>query len=239
MLYVGIDLGRGDGPLREVVLDTETTGLKPEEGHRIIEIGCLELINHLPSGRKFHSYFNPDREIEAEATSIHGLTWKDLRGHPNFADQAASFLSFIAGDKLIIHNAEFDLGFINAELERVNLGLIASDRAVDTVILARRKFPGAPVSLDALCKRFSINNSKRDKHGALLDAELLAQVYVELIGTRQATLGFVAKSRDRGANARAPRVPRAPREHAASDEEVARHTLFLAKLSKPLWLSQQ
>ncbi|HIC72271.1 MAG TPA: DNA polymerase III subunit epsilon, partial [Alphaproteobacteria bacterium] len=178
--------------MREVVLDTETTGLKPEEGHRIIEIGCLELINHLPSGQKFHSYFNPDREIEAEATSIHGLTWKDLRGHPSFADQAASFLSFIAGDKLIIHNAEFDLGFINAELERVNLGLIASDRAVDTVILARRKFPGAPVSLDALCKRFSIDNSKRDKHGALLDAELLAQVYVELIGTRQATLGFVA-----------------------------------------------
>ena len=237
MLYVGIDVGHGGGFLREVVLDTETTGLKPEEGHRIIEIGCLELINHLPSGRKYHSYFNPNREIEAEATSIHGLTWKDLRGSPDFADQAASFLSFIAGDKLIIHNAEFDLGFINAELERLNLGLIASDRTVDTVLLARRKFPGSPANLDALCKRFSINNSKRGKHGALIDVDLLAQVYAELIGARQATLGFAAKSRDRAANARAPRVPRAPREHAASDEEVARHTAFLAKLRKPLWLS--
>ena len=232
------DFVKGDQPVREVVLDTETTGLSPEEGHRIIEIGCLELINHLPSGRKFHSYLNPDRDIPAEATAIHGLARKDLLGQPSFADQVASFMSFIGDDKLIIHNASFDLGFLNAELDRLNLSLIEPDRAVDTLILARQKFPGAPASLDALCKRFSINNSMRERHGALLDADLLAQVYVELIGARQPTLGFATESHGHPDSGQAPpRVARVPREHAPSETEVARHNALLAKLRKPIWLS--
>ena len=146
--------------MREVVLDTETTGLSPDEGHRIVEIGCLELINHLPTGRKFHSYLNPDRDIPKEATAIHGLAHKDLLGQPRFSDRAVPFLRFIGDDKLVIHNAVFDLSFLNAELDRLSLSLIETDRAVDTLVLARQKFPGSPASLDALCRRFSINNPK-------------------------------------------------------------------------------
>ena len=222
--------------MREVVLDTETTGLKPEEGHRIIEIGCVELINHLPSGRQFHSYFNPEREVPSEATAIHGLTWKDLQDQPSFGDGAAEFLGFLGGDKLVIHNAEFDLRFINTELALVNLPIIAPDRAIDTVSLARRKFPGTPASLDALCKRFSIDNSMRDKHGALLDADLLAQVYVELIDARQPVLGLTADNRERGASlVIPPRTHRPPRAHSASEDEIKKHRMLVSKLHKPLW----
>ena len=171
-------------------------------------------------------------------TAIHGLARKDLLGQPSFADQVAPFMSFIGDDKLIIHNASFDLGFLNAELDRLNLSLIEPDRAVDTLILARQKFPGAPASLDALCKRFSINNSMRERHGALLDADLLAQVYVELIGARQPTLGFATESHGHPDRGQAPpRVARVPREHAPSETEVARHSALLAKLRKPIWLS--
>ena len=223
--------------MREVVLDTETTGLSPEEGHRIVEIGCLELINHLPTGRKFHSYLNPDRDIPVEATAIHGLAHKDLLGQPRFADQVEPFLRFIGDDTLVIHNAGFDLNFLNAELDRLSLALIEPNRAVDTLLLARQKFPGSPASLDALCKRFSINNSMRARHGALLDADLLAQVYVELIGARQTTLGFAAESPGRPSGMQIPRVPRVPREHLPSDAEVTRHKALLAKLRKPIWLS--
>ena len=222
--------------MREVVLDTETTGLKPEEGHRIIEIGCVELINHLPSGRQFHSYFNPEREVPSEATAIHGLTWKDLQDQPSFGDGAAEFLGFLGGDKLVIHNAEFDLRFINTELALVNLPIIAPDRAIDTVSLARRKFPGAPASLDALCKRFSIDNSMRDKHGALLDADLLAQVYVELIDARQPVLGLTADNREGGTSlVTPPRTHRSPRAHSASEDEMRKHRMLVSKLQKPLW----
>ncbi|PPR16303.1 MAG: DNA polymerase III subunit epsilon [Alphaproteobacteria bacterium MarineAlpha9_Bin7] len=222
--------------MREVVLDTETTGLKPEEGHRIIEIGCVELINHLPSGQQFHSYFNPEREVPSEATAIHGLTWKDLQDQPSFGDGAAEFLGFLGGDKLVIHNAEFDLRFINTELALVNLPIIAPDRAIDTVSLARRKFPGTPASLDALCKRFSIDNSMRDKHGALLDADLLAQVYVELIDARQPVLGLTADNRERGTSlVTPPRTHRSPRAHSASEDEIKKHRMLVSKLQKPLW----
>ena len=222
--------------MREVVLDTETTGLKPEEGHRIIEIGCVELINHLPSGRQFHSYFNPEREVPSEATAIHGLTWKDLQDQPSFGDGAAEFLGFLGGDKLVIHNAEFDLRFINTELALVNLPIIAPDRAIDTVSLARRRFPGAPASLDALCKRFSIDNSMREKHGALLDADLLAQVYVELIDARQPVLGLTADNGERGTSlVTPPRTHRSPRAHSASEDEIKKHRMLVSKLQKPLW----
>ena len=222
--------------MREVVLDTETTGLKPEEGHRIIEIGCVELINHLPSGQQFHSYFNPEREVPSEATAIHGLTWKDLQDQPSFGDGAAEFLGFLGADKLVIHNAEFDLRFINTELALVNLPIIAPDRAIDTVSLARRKFPGTPASLDALCKRFSIDNSMRDKHGALLDADLLAQVYVELIDARQPVLGLTADNRERGTSlVTPPRTHRSPRAHSASEDEIKKHRMLVSKLQKPLW----
>ena len=235
-----IDIVERGQLVREVVLDTETTGLSPEEGHRIVEIGCLELINHLPTGRKFHSYLNPDRDIPVEATAIHGLAHKDLLSQPRFAEQVELFLRFIGDDKLVIHNASFDLSFLNAELDRLSLSPIEPHRAVDTLVLARQKFPGSPASLDALCKRFSINNSMREKHGALLDADLLAQVYVELIGARQPTLGFATESPDSaggGQIRRIPRVPRVPREHVPSEAEVTRHKALLAKLRKPIWLS--
>ena len=223
--------------MREVVLDTETTGLSPDEGHRIVEIGCLELITHLPTGQNFHTYLNPERDIPAEATAIHGLNQKELIDQPRFADQAAPFLGFIGDDALVIHNAAFDLSFLNAELDRLDLALIEPSRAVDTLALARQKFPGSPASLDALCKRFSINNSMRLRHGALLDADLLAQVYVELIGARQPTLGFAAESIDRLRKGEIPRVPRVPREHSPNEAEVMRHKALLAKLRKPIWLS--
>ena len=223
--------------MREIVLDTETTGLNPDDGHRVIELGCIELINHLPSGRTFHSYFNPERDIPTEATAVHGLTAADLNGQPVFADLAARFLKFIANDRLIIHNAEFDLRFLNAELLRVGLDPIELDRSVDTVKIARQKFPGSPASLDALCRKFSINNSMRDKHGALLDADLLAQVYVELIEARQPALGFVPAATGSDVKSSAQRTFRTPRSHAPSEHELSQHRLLLEKLVRPIWLS--
>ena len=222
--------------MREIVLDTETTGLNPNDGHRIIELGCLELINHLPSGRTFHSYFNPEREVPFAATEIHGLTWDDLKGQPIFAHQVDLFLEFIANDRLVIHNAEFDLGFLNAELGRLNLTSIGLDRAVDTLKIARQKYPGAPASLDALCRKFSINNAMRDKHGALLDADLLAQVYVELIDARQPALGLSAVAAGDVKEIRSVNAHRQPRVYAPSQEELLYHRSLLKKLTKPIWL---
>ena len=222
--------------MREIVLDTETTGLNPNDGHRIIELGCLELINHLPSGRTFHSYFNPEREVPFAATEIHGLTWDDLKGQPIFAHQVDLFLEFIANDRLVIHNAEFDLGFLNAELGRLNLTSIGIDRAVDTLKIARQKYPGAPASLDALCRKFSINNTMRDKHGALLDADLLAQVYVELIDARQPALGLSAVAAGDVKEIRSVNAHRQPRVYAPSQEELLHHRALLKKLTKPIWL---
>ena len=176
--------------MREVVLDTETTGLDPAQGHRIVEIGALELVNHVPSGQSFHAYINPERPVPPEAEAVHGLGNAFLKEKPVFAAVAGDFLAFIADTALVIHNASFDVGFLNAELGYLNKPPILGERVIDTLMLARQKHPMGPNSLDALCKRYGIDNSKRTRHGALLDSELLADVYLELIGGRQTVLGL-------------------------------------------------
>src|ERR1700694_691088 len=177
--------------MREIVLDTETTGLDPYQGHRLIEVGCIELLNRIPSGQTFHRYVNPERDVPPEAFAIHGLSGDFLKDKPFFAEVADELIAFIGDAPLVAHNASFDLNFINAELERAGRAAIARDRIVDTLLLARRKHPGSPNRLDDLCARYSIDNSRRAKHGALLDAEILAEVYLELIGARQAQLILV------------------------------------------------
>jgi DNA polymerase III subunit epsilon len=174
--------------MREIVLDTETTGLDPLDGHRLVEVGCVELVNRIPSGHTFHAYFNPERGMPAEAFAVHGLSEEFLKDKPFFVETADDLIAFLGDAPLVIHNAAFDLGFLNAELERVGRPLIARERLVDTLLIARRKHPGGSNRLDDLCVRYAIDNSRRTKHGALLDAELLAEVYVELIGARQAQL---------------------------------------------------
>ena len=229
--------------MREIVLDTETTGFDPATGDRIVEIGAVELMNHLPTGRTFHKYLNPQREVPAEAIAVHGLTDEFLRDKPLFADVAAEFASFIGDDaKLIIHNAAFDMKFLNAELKMIGKTQLPWSRALDTLALAREKFPGAQNSLDALCRRFGIDNSSRTLHGALLDSEILAEVYLELIGGRQAALGLpgelLAGGRQeaapvrRGPAAQRP-VPLPPR---ISEAEAVAHAAFVAKIGEgALW----
>jgi DNA polymerase III subunit epsilon len=226
--------------MREIVLDTETTGLKPEEGHRIIEIGALELVNHIPSSRSYHRYLNPERDIPREAADVHGLTLDFLRDKPGFAECVAELLDFIADSRLIIHNAPFDLGFLNSELTRANLAPLSAGRVLDTLLLARQRHPMGPNSLDALCKRYDIDATHRDRHGALVDAELLAQVYLELIGGRQVGLDLVSnrtvtpESRT-AANAKIGARPRrlAPR---LSPEERERHATLIAEMGgNALW----
>ncbi len=226
--------------MREIVLDTETTGLDPKSGHRIVEIGCVELINHIPTNRTYHQYINPERDMPDEAFRVHGLSVEFLGGHPVFADIADSFVNFVDGATLIIHNAEFDMGFLNAELTKLNRPKLPMERAVDTVRMARRKFPGAPANLDALCRRFAIDNSNRELHGALLDARLLADVYLELIGGRQTDLGFSGdrKNQDGPAKAQKSEV-RPPRIHAPTAEEELRHKEFLCKITSPLWIEAE
>ena len=221
--------------MREIVLDTETTGLDPADGHRIVEIGCIELVNHMPTGRTFHRHVNPERDVPEEAYAVHGLSTELLASHPPFAEHADAFLDFVGDGRLIIHNAEFDLKFINWELRR--LGKEPLRCAVeDTLILARRRFPGAQASLDALCRRFAIDLSARTKHGALLDCELLAAVYLELIGGRQPVFDL-AQSVAAKAVAAVKRILRPARPHAPSEGELAAHAGFLAKLKAPLWTS--
>ena len=176
--------------MREIVLDTETTGLKPEEGHRIIEIGALEMVNHVPTGKTLHLYINPERDIEADAIAIHGITNEKVANEPVFADIADQFLTFIGTSKMVIHNARFDMGFINAELERLGRPPLPLDQAIDTLDMARRRFPGGQASLDALCRKFNIDNSHRELHGAMIDTDLLADVYIELIGGKQPGLSL-------------------------------------------------
>lgn len=178
--------------MREIILDTETTGLDPSQGHRVVEIGALELINHVPTGRTFHAYVNPERPVPAEAEAVHGLDTAFLRDKPVFSKIADDFLAFISESRIVIHNAGFDLAFINAELAWLGKSPIGPERAVDTLYLARQKHPLGPNSLDALCKRYGVDNSRRTKHGALLDSELLADVYIELIGGRQTTFALTA-----------------------------------------------
>src|SRR3974390_2466651 len=186
--------------MREIVFDTETTGLDPFQGDRLVEIGCIELINRFPSGKAFHSYFNPERDMPVSALKIHGLTGEFLKDKPLFADKVDELLAFIGDDPLVAHNAMFDLGFLNAELERAGRAAVSRARVGDTLLIARRKHPGGANRLDDLCARYTIDNSRRTKHGALLDAELLAEVYVELIGARQAQL-VLSRAVALGANA--------------------------------------
>jgi|SRR6185437_1798024 DNA polymerase III subunit epsilon len=225
--------------MREIVLDTETTGLDPNQGHRLVELGCIELLNRIPTGATFHAYLNPDRDMPAEAFAIHGLSAEFLKGHKRFAEIVDEFLAFVGDAPLVIHNAGFDHGFLCAELKRVDRALIARDRLVDTLLLARRKHPAGPNRLDDLCARYGIDNSHRTKHGALLDAEILAEVYLELIGGRQAQLGLAESNarrgneRDGAAVRRARDVVLTPR---ITDADRAAHCDFVATLGeKALW----
>ena len=218
--------------MREIVLDTETTGLDPFQGHRLVEIGCVELVNRIPSGQTFHRYLNPERSMPAEALAVHGLTDEFLKDKLFFAEVADDLIAFLGEAPLVIHNAAFDIGFLNAELERVSRPLIARERMVDTLLLARRKHPGASNRLDDLCSRYGIDNSRRSKHGALLDAELLAEVYVELIGARQAQL-VLSQTAVVGLAAGAPIILRerpVPLPARITAEERAAHRNFIATL---------
>jgi DNA polymerase-3 subunit epsilon len=226
--------------LREIVLDTETTGLDPFDGHRVVEIGCIELINCIPTGRVWHCHLNPEREVPYQAFEVHGLSTEFLRDKQRFAELADDMLTFIEGAMLVMHNAAFDFGFLNAELDRLARPLLRWDRVVDTLALARRRHPGAPCSLDALCKRYGIDLSERERHSALLDCRLLASVYVELVGGHQARLEFAvngAQAALLGANRDAVRTrerPVAPRLTAAETEA---HRAFIATLGgDALWL---
>ena len=225
--------------MREIVLDTETTGLDPYQGDRLVEVGCVELVNGIPSGQSFHRYINPERDMPQAAFDVHGLSAEFLRDKPVFADICEEFLAFIGDAPLVIHNAAFDIGFLNAELERCQRTLIARDRLVDTLLLARRKHPAGPNRLDDLCARYGIDNSKRTKHGALLDAEILAEVYIELTGTRQARLslieeaGAAARTGGRAAELRKRPAPLAP---SITEAERAAHRAFVASLgAHPIW----
>jgi len=221
--------------MREIVLDTETTGLSPKDGDRLVEIGCLELINHMPTGETYHQYINPRKAMPAEAEAVHGLSDKFLADKPEFADIVDAFLDFIGDAALVIHNASFDMGFINAELARIEREPVPNSRAIDTVSMARKKFPGSPASLDALCRRFEIDNSARTLHGALLDAELLAEVYLELIGGRQPGLVLGADASDSANTVAVERVARLPRPHQPTAEELEAHAEFIARLNDPMW----
>ena len=219
--------------MREIVLDTETTGLDPSQGHRLVEIGCVELVNRIPSGQGFHQYINPERDMPREAFAVHGLSAEFLADKPLFADIADAFLEFIGDAPLVIHNASFDHGFLNSELTRLKRPTIVRDRLVDTLLLARRKHPGGPNKLDDLCARYGIDNSHRTKHGALLDAELLAEVYLELIGARQAQLILSEASAIRGGARRAPIAPRpTPLASRLTDAERTAHEEFVASLGE-------
>jgi DNA polymerase III subunit epsilon len=225
--------------MREIVIDTETTGLDPQDGHRIVEVACIELMHHIPSGRKFHRYVNPERDMPAEAFAVHGLSAEFLADHSRFAEIADELLDFIGEDTVVIHNAEFDLAFLNAELARLGRPTLACP-FVDTLAMARQRFPGAPASLDALCRRFAIDLSAREKHGADIDCGLLAGVYLELLGGRQPALDFAGDSGDaalhqEGAASRRP--PRPPRPHRPTDEELSAHQAMLAGIKSPLWLA--
>ncbi len=225
--------------MREIVLDTETTGLDPESGDRIVEIGAVELNGHMPTGRTYHQYVNPERAVPEDAVQVHGLTSDFLRDKPLFRDVAQAFLDFIGEADLVIHNAAFDMKFINAELRWIGMSPVATDRAVDTLEIARKKFPGSPASLDALCRRYSIDNSARTLHGALLDSEILADVYLELIGGRQPDLvlasGQTRTSGGRGETWRPQPRPTPLPPQITVDEETAHAEFIKAMGEKALW----
>ena len=223
--------------MREIVFDTETTGLDPLQGDRVVEIGCVELLNSLPTGNTFHAYLNPQRDVPAEVVKVHGLTGEFLADKPLFTQVVDDFLTFIGDAPLVAHNAGFDMKFINAELTRAGFRQLDNARAVDTAAMARRLFPGAPASLDALCKRFNVDASNRTLHGALLDSQLLAEVYLELRGGRQTNLAISATAASAVVlDDAAPREFRVPRLHPALPEELQAHEAFLATLKDALWL---
>jgi DNA polymerase-3 subunit epsilon len=226
--------------LREIIVDTETTGLDPSDGHRVVEIACLELVNCIPSGRVWHCYLDPERDMPQQAFDVHGLSVEFLSGKPRFEERAEELMAFLEGGMLIMHNASFDVMFLNAELERVAKPRIRFERVVDTLAMARRKHPGSPCSLDALCKRYGIDLTAREKHSALVDCKLLAEVYAELIGGHQARLEFSANGNGRvslEAIAVGTRVRPAPLPSRLSDEECSAHRAFVASLgAEALWL---
>lgn len=225
--------------MREIVLDTETTGLDPNQGHRLVEVGCVELLNRIPTGATFHAYLNPERDVPAEAFAIHGLSTEFLKSHKRFVEIVDDFLAFIGDSPLVIHNASFDHGFLCAELQRIDRVLIARERLVDTLMLARRKHSSGLYNLDALCARYGIDNSRRTKHGALLDAEILAEVYLELIGGRQAQLGLAENTGTGASTAGKLHVVRqrpTPLMPRLTEEERTAHRAFIATLGEnPVW----
>lgn len=221
--------------MREIILDTETTGLSPDQGHRITEIGCIELINKKATGKTYHQYINPQRDVPAKATEITGLTTEFLKPFPVFNQIVDAFLDFIGDDQLVIHNASFDMTFLNAELGWASKPFLPKTRALDTLLMARKKFPGSPASLDALCKRFEIDLSKRDKHGALLDAELLYYVYIELLGGRQRSLGFEIEQLIEPIYTPQTQVNFAKRSFCISVEEDQLHKDFITTIVGSSW----
>ncbi|MEQ8967635.1 MAG: DNA polymerase III subunit epsilon [Azospirillaceae bacterium] len=228
--------------MREIVLDTETTGLSADNGDRLVEIGCVEIVNLMPTGTHFHRYINPERPMNPDAQAVHGLGDAFLADKPTFSEVAGDFLDFITDAPLVIHNAPFDMGFLNMELRRLGLPELPMSRAVDTVAIARRRFPGAQANLDALCRRYGIDNSDRDLHGALIDADLLARVYLELRGGRQPGLTLAADGGSaRGAETgqtpvtRVDRSGRTPRVLEPSEAEAAAHAALLEKIEEPVW----
>ncbi len=229
--------------MREIVLDTETTGFDPVKGDRLVEIGCIELFNHLPTGKYYHVYINPERDIPAEATAVHGITNEKVKDAPTFGEIVGDFLAFIGEAKLVIHNAEFDMKFLNAELKIFGFPSLDMRRAIDTVRIAREKFPGSPANLDALCRRFGIDNSSRTFHGALLDSQLLAEVYLELLGGRQRGLEIGGASQtstgQKMIEETAPeRIFREARVRIVSDQERTAFNEMLDGMKDPLWRKQ-
>jgi DNA polymerase III subunit epsilon len=226
--------------MREIVLDTETTGLDPKDGHRIIEIGCVELINYIPTGKVYHTYINPERDVPLEASAISGIKTEFLQPFPIFSKIVDDFLAFIGEDRLVIHNAAFDLKFLNSEFQRLNHPHLPDHRAIDTLKIARSKFPGSPASLDALCRRFQIDLSTRTKHGALVDSELLAKVYLELVGGRQTSLAFEGslvqnKTTTKEDITKILRKFHEPRPHQPAPEELAAHKELVGRIKNNLW----
>lgn len=224
--------------MREIVFDTETTGFNFAGGDRLVEIGCVELVNRVETGRTFHAYYNPQRDMPAGAFEVHGLSAQFLSDKPLFADVAHEFVAFIGDSPLIAHNATFDFGFINGELGKCGQDAVCLSRMIDTLQIARTRHPGAKHTLDALCNRYGIDRSHRVLHGALLDAQLLAQVYVELRGGRQIGLGLVSEAmvtEQVTIVANTPRIARPPRQFVASEGELARHAAFMTRIADPIW----
>lgn len=224
--------------MREIVLDTETTGMDPSTGDRLVEIGCVELMNLLPTGNTYHVYMNPERAIPPEATAVHGITDAFVKDKPTFGELVGGFMDFIGNDRLVIHNASFDVKFLNAELKMFGFPSLDNRRVLDTLAMARKKFPGSPANLDALCRRFGIDNSSRTYHGALLDSQLLAEVYLELTGGRQGGFDIAVESFSGGRDAsefQDNRPFRAPRSFPTHAEEEEAHAAMIASMKDPFW----